>query len=237
MTKSDQTRVTKGRFYQFEKLAPNFILNFFQNERLRHILRMMDSEMGEKSVILDLGCNEGYFSRDLSLITQTTTIGVEVDKHSILIAKQSAPHVDFVCADICSLPFRKDSVDIVVGVSVFEHIEDLSGAMRQIKIVLRRGGTLITGYPVEGKLLKAAFRLLWPRSFPEQYLLPLDPSKLENEKWRSPRTHKQNFHSIRDNINKHFLLLRKEKLSALAFISAYLPDSISIYEWIKAIKK
>lgn len=238
MTKSDQTRVIKGRFYQFEKLAPNPLVNFFQNERLRRIIRMMDFEMGEKSIILDLGCNRGYFSRDLSLITQTTTIGVEVDKRSIIIAKQSVPHVDFVCADICSLPFRKDSIDRVVCVSVFEHIEDLSGAMKQIKSILRRDGMLITGYPVEGKTLRVMFRLLWSRSHPEEYLLPSDPNKSENEKRsKSPRTHKRDFHSIRDIISKYFLIIRKEKLSALGFTSAYLPDFVSIYEWVKTIKK
>lgn len=237
MPESDQAEVIKGRFYQFETFAPNRIVNFFENERLRRIIRMIDFEMDEKSIILDLGCNRGYFSGDLSLVTQATTIGVDVDKRSIVIAKQSVPHVNFVRADISYLPFRKGSADIVVSVSVFEHIEDLPKTIRQVKEILGKGGMLLAGYPVEGRLLKAIFKALWPRSYPEEYLLPSDRSELEKEKWRkSPRTHKRNFQSIRDAIGRYFSLLQKEKLSALGFTLTYLPDSLSIYEWVKTVK-
>lgn len=178
------------------------------------------------SLIVEFGCSVGTFTRVLSLIAPT--IGLDIDKKIIVIAKKNAKHIDFICADLCHLPFREGSVDIAICASVLEYIENLEDAIKQIKLVLKKGGTLIAGYPIETKLLKTAIELIDRNS-----VRTWDPDNvMTNEQLRKdPHTHKQKFPTIRTILRKHFRLLLKEKIPLKFF-----PDFLSIYECVKLVK-
>jgi len=84
----------------------------------------------KKSLIIDKRCGRGPVSRSLSFIAPT--IGLDVDKNLLLIAK-SAKHIHFICVDICHLPLKQNSVIIAVVASVFEFIGKLEDAIKQTK--------------------------------------------------------------------------------------------------------
>jgi SAM-dependent methyltransferase len=53
---------------------------------------------------------------------------------------------DFLQADLGRLPFRSESVDVVVSDAVFEHCQDMPAVAREISRVLRRGGIAYATY-------------------------------------------------------------------------------------------
>ena len=88
--------------------------------------------------ILDLGCGKGRFARRLS------QRGAEVyglDLSSSMIAKASG--IPRVKGSARRLPFRAEAFDAVIAVEVFEHLLDLSEAIREARRVLRPGGSIL----------------------------------------------------------------------------------------------
>lgn len=198
---------------------------------------MINFGADKKSIVLDLGCDKGYFSRTLSL--QSITIGLDVNKRAIVEAQvqgrvNKLKGLHFIVADIPSLPFRSHSIDVVVCASVLEHIQDLDGVAKQMKDVLKKDGILVVGYPIETKFFKLIWRLVSPWSFKfidQSQTFWYNPSTHKQEcYWESPHTHKQDYQTIRDVLRKHFRIVRKRKLPFNVVF-----DSLSYYECIKCV--
>jgi SAM-dependent methyltransferase len=201
---------------------------------------MVDFSSDRKYVGLDVGCGRGYFTQYLAQRLNGIMIGIDVSIYDLRRAKirarlrayyekpTSRGTVEFIRSDITHLPFKKDSIDLVVCVSVLEHINDLEGAIKEIKDSMRKKGSLIAGYPIETNLFKALLRLFLPSG-----LVFRDPRIWGKEKFeRSPETHKQSFTTIRGLLQTHFLRVQREK----SFFTM-LPDQISWYECVKMNKE
>jgi ubiquinone/menaquinone biosynthesis C-methylase UbiE len=232
-------------FFEFEKFhprahLPNSVINFLFNDRLRRLAKMVDFSSDRKQVGLDVGCGTGYFTQYLAQRLNGIMIGIDVSIYDLCRAKVKArlrachekptSHgtIEFIRCDITHLPFKKDSIDIVMCASVLEHINDLERAIKEIKDSMRKGGSLIAGYPIETRFFKALLRLFLPVGLEIR-----DPRIWGKEKFdRSPETHKQSFTTIRSLLQKHFLRVQREK----SFFTM-LPDQISWYESVRMIKK
>jgi len=143
---------THARLNQIVKFHKNPLVDLLYKERLRRILDLMGFGTQKKSILVDIGCGKGYFTRVLSSLSMA--IGIDIRKGAITAAKESSRKPHFIIADICFLPFRKHSIDAVVCASVLEHIKDLDSAAKQMKDVLKKHGLLLAGYPIETKLFK-----------------------------------------------------------------------------------
>jgi ubiquinone/menaquinone biosynthesis C-methylase UbiE len=76
-----------------------------------------------------------------------------------LVAPESK--AQFISADLLqpsSLP--EASFDVVVCLSVLEHIADADSAAKALVRVLVKGGTLVTGYPMVNSFMAGLFRLI-----------------------------------------------------------------------------
>lgn len=64
--------------------------------------------------------------------------------------------------DVLNLPYQNDQFDTVLLISILEHLkpEDLDRAFSEIKRVLKPGGQVIYGVPVERPFMVAMFALL-----------------------------------------------------------------------------
>lgn len=64
--------------------------------------------------------------------------------------------------DVLALPYDDGLFDTVLLISILEHLRphELPGAFREIRRVLRPGGQLVYGVPVERRLMALAFRAL-----------------------------------------------------------------------------
>lgn len=209
--------------YDFSNRAVNLLLG---DVRTR-LLNMIGVSIDKKSVVVDLGCGKGNLTEILFEQTKLT-IGLDADKNYLLVAKKRAKKADFVCADIAHLPLRKNLVDVAVAASVFEFIENLEGAIKETKDMLKKGGILIVGFPIQTTFVKATMKIIDKRAV--RLWEPLKVMTLDQCR-RDFHTHKQKYSTIREFLGKNLYLLKREKMPLDC-----LPDSFSIYEFVKMLK-
>jgi len=54
---------------------------------------------------------------------------------------------NLAAADLLHLPFQADYFDVVLVISILEHIEALSEASAEIERILKPGGVVVAGFP------------------------------------------------------------------------------------------
>lgn len=100
--------------------------------------------------LLDFGCGTGTMLR--SLVRYGEAVGVDADAEAIRFCRRRGlKDVQHLESD--ELPFDDDAFDVVTAFDVLEHIDDDARALREIRRVLRPGGTLLLSVP--------AYRFLW----------------------------------------------------------------------------
>jgi ubiquinone/menaquinone biosynthesis C-methylase UbiE len=115
--------------------------NFFLMPRM---LEMLGDVSGRR--ILDLGCGEGGYSRELKR-RGANIIGVDGSERLIRIARDRASSesldIQFICANANALDTIADnSCELVVAAMSLMDVEDFPGAVREIRRVLCDGGSL-----------------------------------------------------------------------------------------------
>lgn len=109
----------------------------------------------KNKIILDIGANYGEISKVLARYNRLT--GIDTDKKALNYAKRYCPDAEFRCASAVKLPFAKDSFEMVICLSVLEHIKDDQKVLKEISRVLKREGELILTVPSQN------FRLITSR--------------------------------------------------------------------------
>lgn len=100
---------------------------------------------GHTRGILDLGCGTGRFSRLLQDQGHTKYLGVDFADKAVELAKQYAPQLDFVVANLLehNLEFDDFEYDTVVMLEVVEHIESDKAVIEKLK----PGSTIVISAP------------------------------------------------------------------------------------------
>ena len=116
--------------------------NFFLMPRM---LVMLGDVSGRR--ILDLGCGEGGYSRELKRRGANVT-GVDGSETLVRMARERAAaerlDVEFICANANALDtIAGNSYDVVVAAMSLMDVEDYAGAVREIRRVLHDGGELL----------------------------------------------------------------------------------------------
>lgn len=101
--------------------------------------------------ILDVGCGTGINLTYLKAITDFV-IGIDLSKEAIEFCKLRG-HKKLSQANVLSLPFKDNSVEIVLALDILEHIENDELAIREFKRVLKSEGKLL--------ITTSAFNFLW----------------------------------------------------------------------------
>lgn len=200
--------------------------DYLDQMRLKRILHMTILRLDKEAArALDVGCGNGALSQVLSQACQT--VGVDVEKARL--SKNRNENLDFLIGNIIDLPFNKGSFDLIVCASVLEHMLDLDLALTQLKRIMKTGGILIAGYPVETHFFKMLWRFASPREFKaidQTQTFFVDPVTMKVEDyWKHPATHKQTYLTVREALNRHFRLIQRVKLPF-----RFLPDFAAYYE-------
>jgi ubiquinone/menaquinone biosynthesis methyltransferase len=93
---------------------------------------------------LDIACGTGDICRLLAEKYPTAQItGIDIVPRMIDIARRKITRstVDFQVGDMCNMPLSDSSVDIVTGGYAIRNAPDLDCAIREVRRVLRLGGT------------------------------------------------------------------------------------------------
>jgi SAM-dependent methyltransferase len=100
--------------------------------------------------ILDAGCGSGRNMVDLA--SYGTVTGLEIADASVLWARDRGVGA-VVQGSITEAPFADERFDFAVCLDVLEHIDDEPQALRELRRVVRPGGTLLVTVP--------AYQWLW----------------------------------------------------------------------------
>lgn len=93
--------------------------------------------------VLDVGCGEGQISRLATRLGSGRVIGVDPTWAQVSVARERAGGPAYLRSGAAMLPFGAASFDAVVACLVFEHIEDVDGAIAEVARVLRPGGRFL----------------------------------------------------------------------------------------------
>jgi ubiquinone/menaquinone biosynthesis C-methylase UbiE len=100
--------------------------------------------------VLDVGCGRGFYLHVLTQLPFVEEIqGVDANESYLEIARRSAqdPRVTVREAIIEALPFPDGYFDFAICSEVLEHLSDDSAGLRELRRVLRPGGTLMVSVP------------------------------------------------------------------------------------------
>lgn len=100
--------------------------------------------------LVDVGCGSGLMLEVLKKYGEP--FGVDLSEEALKFCRQRGLN-NVYKADVTSLPFKKDQVDLVIALDLIEHVVDDVAAFKEFNRVLRSGGIIIISVP--------AFKFLW----------------------------------------------------------------------------
>jgi len=191
---------------------------FFRRVYLRRLRVCADhlEKMSSKSIALEVGTGGGVFIPTLSncvgrcIATDIHSNMPEV-KDFLQKEKINDRSIDFVRCDIDLMPFRPGIFDLIVAISVLEHLKSPDEAVKEIKRVLKSGGSFVAGFPVENRISQL-----------RKFILPKEYRNI-----RYDEVHVSSYKKIIRSCRKHFRFIKFKK-----FIP-YVPLPLSLYVSIK----
>jgi len=141
----------------FDQLAPNWDMELVPEklERLEYIVRGLHIEPGY--CVLDVGTGTGvllpFLIAELHGEGRIIALDLSAKMLARARAKNSAPVVDFVQADVVATPLADACVDIAVCNGVFPHFSDKVKALNEIARILKDNGVLVICHTMSRAML------------------------------------------------------------------------------------
>ena len=114
-------------------------------ERTEKYFQSFREYMKGKCSVLDLGSGSGSFS-NLFAENGCFVVSLDIDM-DILKDASSGENIHKICGDAQHLPLRQNSVDVVVAISVLEHLQKPHLAINEVERVLKPSGFFIVQLP------------------------------------------------------------------------------------------
>ncbi len=129
--------------------------------RLEMAARLLGDD-GAVACAVEVGYGSGILLPELARHARRL---VGIDQHGEAAAVLSMARAEgldplLVTGAVCALPLADASVDLLVSLSVLEHVRALDEAAAEITRVLRPGGLAIIGYPRVDRLMEVLFPLI-----------------------------------------------------------------------------
>jgi SAM-dependent methyltransferase len=102
------------------------------------------------SRILEIGCGKGAILTHLQKAGHVVT-GIDVDASALAYCLAPQADLPVSVASGASLPFASAAFDAVLSFDVFEHIRDSDRHLKEVRRVLRPGGTFRSSYCDSGR--------------------------------------------------------------------------------------
>lgn len=98
----------------------------------------------ENKVVLDLGCSTGSIAQQFKNYGARKIIGIDIDEKAILEAKElnKDTNIEFKLITSHNIPLDDESVDIIVSIDVFEHVENVEKTLQECYRILKPSGKL-----------------------------------------------------------------------------------------------
>lgn len=135
-------------------------------QNFRNWMRAELQDFPLDSKILEVGCGDGSFTKDLATFSSNVT-AIDISSEQVEQNKQAYPQIDFRQHDVSQIfPFEDGTFAAIWCSEVLEHLFDPEFALREIHRVLAPGGKLMVTVPYHGffkNLLIALFK--WDAHF------------------------------------------------------------------------
>lgn len=105
----------------------------------------LDKSNLENKTILDLGAGTGRLQH-LATLKGTTLIEMDISVGNIQSARDMScdfGNIYYVCGDAFSIPLKDNTVELILIFGTFQHFNDLSPVLREIKRICAEGARVI----------------------------------------------------------------------------------------------
>ncbi len=123
----------------------DFLEKGFYKSLSNKLCETVKNYVNPHSVIVDVGCGEGYYSNAISKVILTDFYGVDISKDALRYASRSMKEGQFAVASAFNLPFEDSAVDCVLNIFA-------PSAYNEFYRVLKENGLLIKSVPLEEHL-------------------------------------------------------------------------------------
>lgn len=124
-----------------------------QQEIAKELAEYIESSCDPKGVWVDIGSGPAVLNSYLySKYPEIQPILLDISSESLTKAHRIAPSVSAVCGDMDSLPFIPNTIDTIVASSSIQWSSNSSELFRNIKTLLKSGGTAALAIFTEGTL-------------------------------------------------------------------------------------
>lgn len=151
-----------------------------RNQRyVEFISRLVQGTTMDGQVLVDVGCGPGILT---SMLPHSYRI-LGVDLNHELLTSLAQDRVEKIQARAERLPLRTEAIDLLLAISLIEHIRDRAVFLREVHRVLRPNGVAILqipelGYPLEPHT-KWPFLRIWNTSLQRRILSVTGHDSLE----------------------------------------------------------
>jgi ubiquinone/menaquinone biosynthesis C-methylase UbiE len=122
------------------------------------MVKAADLAVSPHPFILDLGCGTGEGTSRI-YADGMTVIATDLSTEMVRTAVRRFPTLQGCVADAARLPFASECFDIVQSLGVLEYIGPYERAVRELRRVLKTGGTLVISVPNRHSLFRQLHRL------------------------------------------------------------------------------
>lgn len=195
----------------------NFLTRFFFKRRFQLALQLIPQKKTNLE-ILDAGCGIGFFLPTLSQFAKNIWAvdyaGASLQYAKFMSQKKKLKNIFFKKVDLAdNLPFSDEKFDLIICLSVLEHIKALKKVIVNFKRVLKKKGVLIAGYPNEDNLLFCLFQYLEKKFWRPKVFKAQKGTKLIHVS--SPK-------QINSEIRKNFYIEETSNINLLPKVSFYI---------------
>lgn len=145
------------------------IVGFLYRNRIQKGLNLLDESYDS---VLEVGYGSGLLLPTITKIGNKVT-GLDRDSDPKLVEKDLKKidiNVKLLQGDILDTKLPKESFDLVIAFSIFEHIKDTKTAVKEMYRILKPGGNLLVGMPRVDKLMEKLFPLIGCKTIKEQHV-------------------------------------------------------------------
>ncbi len=135
------------------------VIGSIYRARIEQALSLLSPPYGN---ILELGYGSGILLPSLCAMADSVSgIDLTSDPQQVqaVLATQGV-RCRLVQGDVADNFFKEDSFELIVAISIFEHISDLKPVLERMHTLLRPSGQLLVGMPRVDKLMAKAFSLI-----------------------------------------------------------------------------
>ncbi|MDO8638374.1 MAG: methyltransferase domain-containing protein [Candidatus Daviesbacteria bacterium] len=157
---------------------------------------------------LDVGCASGYMISEIAMsYPNARYFGIDVFDKAISYAKKIYPHINFRVATAEDLPFRSNSMDLILNYETIEHVENPLKCLQEIRRVLKEKGTLILAMD-SGSFLFRTVWFFWENSF--------------GKVWQKAHLHPFHHFELEDLVKKAGFKIKEKMFSHLGMETVFL---------------